>query len=397
MLLWIVDALAHGWPAAGGLAALEKITFRASLAALISFALALLLGPRLIAWLRRRFREPNSSDSRQLRQLHANKDATPTMGGLFIVAGLLTGVIIFGDLGNRYLQLAILLAAGLAAVGAADDLVKLRGGGRGLSAPAKLAAQSIPCVAVAVMLYLDHAQLPGGLTLRVPLVPGGLELGAWFIPWAILVLVGSSNAVNLTDGLDGLAGGCLLSAVGAMTVLVYVSGHAELAHYLGVPAVAGAGEMTVLAGGLIGGLLGFLWFNCHPAQVFMGDTGSLPLGGLLGLLALVTRQELLLVAVGGVFVAEALSVILQVGYFKLSRRRLFRCAPLHHHFQFQGWPESRVVVRFWIASALCALLGVATLKLGVHETAFPQRGPARGMSDSGSAANGHPRLLGIRN
>jgi len=182
-----------------------------------------------------------------------------------------------------------------------------------------------------------------------------------------------------------------------MTVLVYVSGHAELAHYLGVPAVAGAGEMTVLAGGLIGGLLGFLWFNCHPAQVFMGDTGSLPLGGLLGLLALVTRQELLLVAVGGVFVAEALSVILQVGYFKLSRRRLFRCAPLHHHFQFQGWPESRVVVRFWIASALCALLGVATLKLGVHETAFPQRGPARGMSDSGSAANGHPRLLGIRN
>jgi phospho-N-acetylmuramoyl-pentapeptide-transferase len=360
--------------------------------------------------------------------LHAAKQATPTMGGLFIVAGLMAGVLVFGDLANCYLQLALLLTAGLAAVGALDDLVKLRGrsvegcaanvhaprpqnveaangfwigtmsrsqnrqghaerpqnlaaakdpgiGTNGLSPSAKLAGQILVSSVVAIVLYFEHAHLSGGLVLRLPLVAGGFSLGWWFIPLAIVVLVGTSNAVNLTDGLDGLAGGCLLFAVAAMTVLVYVSGHAELAHYLNVPGIPGAGEMTILAGGMIGGLLGFLWFNCHPAQVFMGDTGSLPLGGLLGLLALVTRQELLLVAIGGVFVVEAASVILQVGYYKWSGRRIFRCAPLHHHFQFQGWPESRIVVRFWIASALCALLGIATLKLGVHEPTGSYRVP----------------------
>ena len=203
--------------------------------------------------------------------------------------------------------------------------------------------------------------------MRVPLVGTGFSLGLWFIPLAVIVIVGSSNAVNLTDGLDGLAGGCLIFAAAAMGMVAYASGHAELAEYLHVARIPGAGEMTVLAGGMIGGLLGFLWFNCHPAQVFMGDTGSLPLGGLLGLLAVVTRQELLLLLVGGVFVAEAASVILQVGYYKWRRRRIFLCAPLHHHFQFQGWPETRIVVRFWIASALCAILGLATLKLNVRE------------------------------
>ena len=180
----------------------------------------------------------------------------------------------------------------------------------------------------------------------------------------MLVIVGASNAVNLTDGLDGLAGGCLLTATAAMTALVYAAGHAEWAAYLGVPRIPHAGEMTVLAGGMIGGVLGFLWFNCHPAQVFMGNTGALPLGGLLGVLAVVARQELLLVVVGGVFVAEAASVILQVGYYKWRRQRLLRCAPLHHHFQFLGWAENKIVVRFWIAAALCALLGTASLKLG---------------------------------
>ena len=210
-------------------------------------------------------------------------------------------------------------------------------------------------IVAAVVLYQDHASLADGLGLPPPLGGSGMSLGLWFIPLAVLVIVGSSNAVNLTDGLDGLAGGCLVFATAAMMLVVYAAGHAQWAAYLNLPRIPGCGEMTVLAAGMIGSLAGFLWFNCHPAQVFMGNTGALPLGGLLGLLAVVARQELLLVVVGGVFVAEAGSVILQVAFYKWRRRRLFLCAPLHHHFQFRGWPENKIVVRFWIAAALCAL------------------------------------------
>jgi phospho-N-acetylmuramoyl-pentapeptide-transferase len=286
------------------------------------------------------------------------------MGGLFLVAGLVAAVLALGDLGNRYLQTALVVALGLAAVGALDDLTKLRTGANGISPRAKLLGQ----VAVAAaMVYQHHLGAADGLALRLPGIDASLSLGIWFIPLAIIVIVGFSNAVNLTDGLDGLAGGCLVFAAGAMALVAYTAGHAELRQYLNLPRLPGVGEMTVVGGAIIGGLLGFLWFNCHPAQVFMGDTGSLPLGGLLGLLAVVTRQELLLLLVGGVFVAEAASVILQVGSYKWRRRRVFRCAPLHHHFQFLGWPESRIVVRFWIAAAVCAILGLAALKLGAHD------------------------------
>jgi phospho-N-acetylmuramoyl-pentapeptide-transferase len=253
-------------------------------------------------------------------------------------------------------------------VGIVDDLVKLRTTAKGISARRKLAAQAAVAGVAAVVLYQQQASVTDGLLLRVPGI-GPLSLGLWFIPLATVVIVAASNAVNLTDGLDGLAGGCLIAATAAMTVLVYAAGHAEWAAYLGVPRIPHAGEMTVLAGGMIGGVLGFLWFNCHPAQVFMGNTGALPLGGLLGVLAVVARQELLLVVVGGVFVAEAASVILQVGYYKCRRRRLLRCAPLHHHFQLLGWAENKIVVRFWIAAALCALLGTASLKLTVEGAA----------------------------
>ena len=362
MLLWLLERLPLPQTAAWA-----KITLRASLAALAAFLLALWLGPRLIAWLRRRFREPNTSPSPDIERLHQAKHSTPTMGGLFIVAGLIGGAAIFGDLANRYLLLAVLLAVGLAAIGAADDLIKLRALARGLSARRKLLAQTAVATLVAVLLYQVHAQTPDGLTLRLPLTDASLPLGLWFIPLAVLVIIGSSNAVNLTDGLDGLAGGCLIFAAGAMTVVVYVAGHAELAEYLHVPRIPGSGEMTVLAAAMIGAVLGFLWFNCHPAQVFMGDTGALPLGGLLGMLALVARQELLLVCIGGVFVAEALSVILQVVAHRWRRRRIFLCAPLHHHFQLKGWAESKIVVRFWIAAALCALVGLAGLKINVKE------------------------------
>jgi len=370
MLLWLLDRLALTWPdaaVADQLAALGKITFRASLAAMVGFLAAVLLGPRWIAWLRRRFREPIKSDSAEIRRMHRNKQSTPTMGGLFIVAGVLAGVATFGDLTNCYLQIALLVGGGLTLIGAVDDLVKLRGTANGISARSKLAAQLAVAGVAAVLLYQHHAALPDGLQLRLPLAGNGFSLGLWFIPLAVVVIVGASNAVNLTDGLDGLAGGCLIFATVAMTVVVYAGGHAELAAYLNVPRIPGSGEMTILSGAMVGGVLGFLWFNCHPAQVFMGDTGALPLGGLLGLLAVVARQELLLVIVGGVFVAEAASVILQVGYYKWRQRRVFLCAPLHHHFQFLGWAENKIVVRFWIASALCALLGVAGLKLKVTD------------------------------
>ncbi len=362
MLLWLLHNL--NVFTAEALASCGKITPRAALAAGVSFLAAVLLGPRWIGWLKRRFREPIKSDSAEIARLHGNKNATPTMGGLFVVAALLAAVALFGDLGNQFLPPTLFAVVGLTLIGAIDDLVKLRTSRNGISARWKLAGQTIVASAAAVWLYQIQSAAPDGLMLHVPLSAAPIYLGAWFIPLAVLAIVGSSNAVNLADGLDGLAGGCLLAAAAAMTGLVYAAGHAEWAAHLGVPRIPQAGEMTVVAGAMIGAVLGFLWFNCHPAQVFLGNTGALPLGGLLGVLAVVSRQELLLAVVAGVFVVEALSVILQVGYYKWRRRRLFRCAPLHHHFQLLGWAENKIVVRFWIAAALCALIGTASLKLG---------------------------------
>ena len=329
--------------------------------------LAVILGPRSIAWLACRFREPIKSDSPEIGRLHQGKEATPTMGGLFIVAGLVGSLLLAGDLTNRYLLLALGLTGGLTLLGAIDDLVKLRSEKRGISAGGKLAGQVLIATAAALYLYLDHSSLPDGLVLPPPLNITSFSLGIWFVPLAIVVIVGSSNAVNLADGLDGLAGGCLLFATAAMTLFVYAAGHSQWAVYLNIPHIAGCGELAILSAAVIGAVVGFLWFNCHPAQVFMGDTGSLPLGGLLGFMAVVSRQELLLLLVGGVFVAEALSVILQVGWYKWRKRRIFLCAPLHHHFQLRGWPESKIVIRFWIAAALCALLGTACLRINVVE------------------------------
>ncbi len=341
MLLWFLQDAPIG-----------RITARAALAAVVAFLLAVVLGPRWIAWLGHRFREPIKSDSAELCRLNQGKKATPTMGGLLIVAGLGGSLLAAGDLTNRYLLLALAVTAGLTLLGAMDDLVKLRSERRGLSAACKLAGQTAVAAAAAIYLYCDHSALPDGLLLPPPfsVLPHGLGLA--FVPLAMVVIVGASNAVNLTDGLDGLAGGCMVFAAAAMGLAAYAAGHAQWAAYLNVPHVAGCGEMAVVAAATIGAMVGFLWFNCHPAQVFMGDTGSLPLGGLLGVTAVVARQEFLLVLAGGVFVAEAGSVLLQVGWYKWRKRRIFLCAPLHHHFQFRGWPESKIVVRFWIAAAL---------------------------------------------
>ncbi len=379
MLLQLLD-----WLDADTLTGLEKITLRASLAAIVAFVAAILFGVRLIAWLKVRFREPNRSDSERVKQLHRDKQWTPTMGGLFIVTGLVLATLCFGDLSNPLLHVSIFTVIGLAIVGAIDDLTKLRGSGNGLTARKKLFLQTAVATIAALLIYRIHSPVPHGLDLTLPLLGIRFSLGRMMIPLAVLVIVGSCNAVNLTDGLDGLAGGCLIFATSAITLLVYASGHAELARYLNLTPIPLAGEMTVVAAAMIGGVLGFLWFNCHPAQVFMGDTGSLPLGGLLGLLAVVCRQELLLVLIGGVFVVEAASVIIQVVSYRWRRQRVFLCAPLHHHFQFKGWPESKIVVRFWIASALCAILGVAAVKLSINDPAanrpantLSQRQPVR--------------------
>ncbi len=339
------------------------LTARTALAAMTSFVAAVALGPLVIRWLKANFRERIASASHRLNELHAHKEQTPTMGGLFIIAAIVGAVLLWGDLTNPYIQVALFVAVAFGLLGAADDWTKLRTTRRGLSARQKLAVQTVLALIAAGWLHFEQASRPGGTDLVFPFGGAALPLGAGFVVWAVFVLVGSSNGVNLTDGLDGLASGCLIFAGSAFTALAYLAGHSRLAEYLGIPYVAGSGELAIVVGAMVGAMLGFLWYNCHPAQVFMGDTGSLPLGALLGLAALVTRQELLLIIVGGVFVAETLSVLLQVGCFKLTGRRLIACSPLHNHFLFRGLHEHKIVVRFWIGSALLALIAVASLKV----------------------------------
>jgi len=353
----------------------QEIPLRGSLSAILAFALVLTFGPRVIRCLGKHCREPNKSDSIHLRKLHRKKTATPTMGGGLVITAILGGLLAFGDLRNPYLSPALVVIVGLTGLGITDDLTKLRGPKSGISARAKLIVQIAVATTAALLLYPHLATIPGGLDLQLPLLQIGVPLGIWFLPLAVLVIVGSSNAVNLTDGLDGLAGGCLIFSAGAMATVAYLAGQVESAESLNLTPIPGSGEMSVLAGGMIGSVAGFLRFNCHPARVFMGDTGSLPLGGILGLIAVVARQEILLFVIAGAFVAEATSVILQVGYYKWRRRRIFLCAPLHHHFQFRGWPETRIVARFWLASALCAILGLA-IPLATKSDTEPKRKPS---------------------
>src|SRR6516164_7999194 len=339
------------------------LTTRTALASVTAFVFAITLGPLAIGWLKRRFRERIASDSPRLNQIQSSKNSTPTMGGLFILAAVLVSVLLWGDLSSRYVQLGLLVAAGLGALGAADDWIKLSSQRNGLTVRQKLFGQLVIAVAAGWGLYEHHKTCPLGLDLIWPIGGAGASLGPGFIAWSILVLVGSSNAVNLTDGLDGLAGGCMIFTGSAFVALTYLAGHSVMADYLHIPYFAGVGELAVVLGATVGAVMGFLWFNCYPAQVFMGDTGSLPLGGLVGLAALVTRQEVLLFVIGGIFVLETLSVIAQVIWFRWTRTRLLACSPLHNHFLFRGQHEMKIVVRFWIGAALLAIVGVASLKI----------------------------------
>lgn len=339
------------------------LTMRVALAGVSSFLLALALGPRAIRWLQARFRERIDSASPRLNELHSGKSNTPTMGGLFIIAAVVLSLLLWGDLSSRYVQVALFVAITFAALGAIDDWIKLRTTRNGLRARQKLIAQVVLAGMAATALYFEQCERPLGTSLVWPFGGYSLALGAAFIPWSMFVMVGSSNAVNLTDGLDGLATGCMIFAGAAFVALTYLAGHAVMAEYLSIPFISGAGELAVAMGAAVGALLGFLWFNCYPAQVFMGDTGSLAIGALLALAALVTRQEFLLLIVGGVFVIETLSVLMQVGWFRMTGKRLIACSPLHNHFLFKGQHELKIVVRFWIGSALLAIVAVASLKI----------------------------------
>ncbi len=339
------------------------LTTRTALASLTGFLMAVLLGPAAIRWLKGRFRERIASDSARLNEIQAGKSATPTMGGLFILGAVVASVLLWGDLSSRYVQMGLVVAVGMGAVGAIDDWVKLHTRRNGLSVRQKLLGQIVVASLAGCTLYVHHSAHPLGHQLIWPIGGAGFALGAGFLLWSVFVLVGSSNAVNLTDGLDGLAGGCMIFAGSAFVALTYLAGHRVMAEYLKIPYFAGAGELAVVLGAMVGAVLGFLWFNCYPAQVFMGDTGSLPLGGLIGLAALVTRQEAILVIVGGVFVLETLSVILQVAWFRWTGSRILACSPLHNHFLFRGQHEMKIVVRFWIGAALLAIVGVASLKI----------------------------------
>ena len=339
------------------------LTARTGAAVVTSFLLVILLGPIVIRWLRARFRERIDSASEKLNELHSDKSDTPTMGGLFIVAAIVAAILLWGDLSNAYLQIGLFIALGFGALGAVDDWIKLRTSRRGLSVRQKLAVQVVLAAIAGGWLYTVQSSKPMGTDLVWPIGNAAIPLGIGFLGWCVLVLVGSSNGVNLTDGLDGLAIGATLIAAATYAIFSYVAGNRVLADYLQVPYVSGAGELAVFCAALVGASLGFLWFNCHPAEVIMGDVGSLAIGAAIGMVAVLAKQEIVLGLVAGLFVIEAASVIVQVVSFKTTGRRVFRMAPIHHHFELSGWSEPKVIVRFWILAILFSLMALATLKL----------------------------------
>jgi phospho-N-acetylmuramoyl-pentapeptide-transferase len=339
------------------------ITFRAARATLTALLISLALGPGLI----RRLRE--FQIGQQIRAegplSHQSKKGTPTMGGLLILIAVVLPSLLLADLANPFVWMVLVSTLLYGVIGFADDYLKItRERSLGLTARQKLLAQWTAALLLGLALLWLADQGRYTTQFSFPFFKKWTpDLGWWYAPWAMLVIVGAANAVNLTDGLDGLAIGTTMIASGTFAILAYIAGHAKVAGYLAVPNVAGAGELAIICGAMVGASLGFLWFNCNPAQVFMGDVGSMALGGALGTVAVLTKQEILLVFVGGLFVIEALSVILQVGSYRLRGKRIFRMAPIHHHFELSGWPEQKVVIRFWIVAIIFALLSLSTLKL----------------------------------
>jgi phospho-N-acetylmuramoyl-pentapeptide-transferase len=338
------------------------ITFRAAYAAVTAFLLSLLLGPWFIAKLRKhgvvkhvRSEGPDS---------HQKKTGTPTMGGLLVLAAVTVSTLLWASPSNAEVRVALGVTLALGAIGFLDDYLQVvQKQNKGLVGRAKLVGQIVIGLVVGITV-LQLVPRAAATSTTVPFLKERmLDLGIFYVPFVVFVLTGASNAVNLTDGLDGLAIGVAVFAAAAFAALSYLTGHARFAEYLQILYLPGAGELSIFCAAIFGASLGFLWYNAHPAEMFMGDTGSLSLGGALGIVAILLKMEIILAIVGGVFVAEALSVILQVGSYRMTGRRIFRMAPIHHHFELRGWAENKVVVRFWIVAGLFALLSLSTLKL----------------------------------
>jgi phospho-N-acetylmuramoyl-pentapeptide-transferase len=360
MLYWLTQIYQGQYHA---LRVFQYLTFRSILASLTALMVGLLCGPLMIRWLSRLQIGQTIRDDGP--QSHLSKAGTPTMGGVLIILAVTVSCLLWCDLKQSSLWLVLLVTLGNAIVGWTDDYRKLvLKNSKGLPGRWKYFWQSVIAIIAVVYLYLD-ASLPVHTQLTIPFFKSfTLELGILFPILAYFVIVGSSNAVNLTDGLDGLAIMPIVMVAGALGVFAYASSNALYAHYLSIPFVPNTGELTVFCSSIVGAGLGFLWYNSYPAQIFMGDVGSLALGAALGIVAVVVRQELVLLIMGGLFVIETISVVLQVGYFKYTRgKRLFRMAPLHHHFELKGWSEPKVIVRFWIITVVFVLCGLATLKL----------------------------------
>jgi phospho-N-acetylmuramoyl-pentapeptide-transferase len=340
----------------------QYITLRAILGVLTALGISLLAGPAMIR--RLSFYQIGQYVRNDGPQSHLSKAGTPTMGGALILIAIVVSTLLWADLRNRYVWVVLLVTVAFGFIGWLDDYKKIiKKQSLGLRAKHKYLLQSLFGLGAALFLYWT-ATTPAETELIVPFFKSiAIPLGAGFILLAYLVIVGASNAVNLTDGLDGLAILPTVMVAGALAIFAYVTGHVNFANYLGIPYVAGVGETVIFCGAIVGAGLGFLWFNAYPAQVFMGDVGALALGAALGVVAVIVRQELVLFVMGGVFVMETVSVILQVSSFKLTGKRIFRMAPLHHHFELKGWPEPRVIVRFWIITVVLVLIGLATLKL----------------------------------
>jgi len=347
-----------------GFNVVRYITFRAAAAAITAFVISLVIGPKVIRWLsdldlKQTIKREGFS---QLYEAHKGKDKTPTMGGLLILGAVTASTLLWVDLTNRYVMICLFTTLWLGGVGFLDDYLKLtKKNSKGLAGRLKLLGQGVIGLAIGLFLYLED---PTWSNVAIPFVKDWTWLmGALYVPFVAIVIMGASNAVNLTDGLDGLAIGCTIMITLTYSVFAYVAGNAIFSDYLQIPFIPGAGELTVFCAALAGAGMGFLWFNSHPATVFMGDVGSLALGGALGSVAIFTKKEFALPIVGGIFVMEALSVILQVGSYKTRKKRIFLMAPIHHHFQLKGLTETKVVIRFWIVSIILSLFGLATLKL----------------------------------
>lgn len=339
----------------------QYITFRAVYAAVTALLLSLFLGPLLIKWLKQqklgqKIREDGP-------EAHLIKSGTPTMGGILIIFSIVVSVLLWQDLRNPYTWIAILSILGFGLIGFVDDYLKIyKKNSIGLRARFKFLAQISLSLIIVVVIFINSNNETTLLYLPFFKFPV-LDFSYFYIPFGVILLVGTANAVNLTDGLDGLAIGLVILVGIAFTILTYLTGRADYAEYLQIPYISGSGELSILSFAIIGASVGFLWFNCHPAEVMMGDTGSLSLGGVIGVLALLIKKEILLIIIGGVFVVEALSVIIQVISYKTRKKRVFKMAPLHHHYELSGWKENKVVVRFWILGALFVLIGLSSLKI----------------------------------